>query len=96
MIKCDEVYNSEMEVDFYIPYVKLSDTAITPTRADKYSAGFDLYADIEKPVTIQPGEVHKISTGIAMELPDKTFGAIFARSGLATKSGLGPANMVGE
>lgn len=58
-------------------------------------AGYDLYADIKKPVTIEPHTSEFIKTGIAIELPDGYFGAIFARSGLASNKGLRPANCVG-
>lgn len=74
---------------------KLSDKAIIPTRGSQYSAGFDLYACISSPVFISPHETVKIGTGLSLELPENTFGAVFARSGLATKEGLRPANCVG-
>lgn len=74
---------------------KLNENAIIPTRGSEYAAGVDLYACIDKPIEIQPHETVKIGTGLAMELPDGYFGAMFARSGLATKQGLRPANCVG-
>lgn len=74
---------------------RLSDTATLPTRGSEYAAGYDLYADIEKEVVIKKHETAKISTGIAVEIPADYFGGIFARSGLATKEGLRPANCVG-
>lgn len=74
---------------------KLNKNAIIPTRGSEYAAGVDLYACIDKPIEIQPHETVKIGTGLAMELPTGYFGAIFARSGLATKQGLRPANCVG-
>ena len=74
---------------------KLSETAQLPTRGSKYAAGYDLHANIEEPVMIEPGKTVKIGTGLAFEIPDGYFGAIFARSGLATKQGLRPANCVG-
>ena len=74
---------------------KLTDTAKIPTRGSDGAAGYDLYADIQKPVAIWPYETVKIGTGIAMEIPEGYFGAIFARSGIATKKGLRPANCVG-
>lgn len=75
---------------------KIKDNAKIPTRGSAYSAGYDLYAalDCEK-IIIQPHSTEKIGTGLAMELPEGYFGAIFARSGLATKKGLRPANCVG-
>ena len=74
---------------------KMNDLAIIPTRGSEYSAGMDLHAAISEPIYISPHETVKIDTGIAVELPKGTFGAIFARSGLATKEGLAPANKVG-
>ena len=74
---------------------KLREGAILPTYGTPYSAGADLYACLEEPVTILPGETRKIPTGIAMELPAGTAGLIYARSSLGTKKGLAPANKVG-
>lgn len=74
---------------------KLTDTAKTPTRGSEYAAGYDLYADVKEDVQIKPHETVKIGTGLAIEIPDGYFGAIFARSGLAAKEGLRPANCVG-
>jgi len=74
---------------------KLNDNAKIPTRGSEYAAGYDLYACINEPVVIYPHETVKIGTGIAIEIPDGYFGAIFARSGLATKKGLRPSNCVG-
>lgn len=81
-----------------INYVKLSSTAHEPTTGSAQAAGYDLYADLEgkDKIAIPVGEVRKISTGIAIELPEGTFGAIYARSGMATKRGLAPANKVGK
>lgn len=73
----------------------LNNRAKMPTNGSQYAAGYDLYAAIEEPVTIYPGTCEKIGTGLAMEIPTGYFGAIFARSGLATKQGLRPANCVG-
>lgn len=74
---------------------KLTDTAIIPTKQHEGDAGYDLYADIQEPVTIEPHTTEFIHTGIAIEIPDGYFGAVFARSGLASKQGLRPANCVG-
>lgn len=74
---------------------KLREDATLPTRGSAYSAGYDLYAAIDEPVTIAPHKTEKIGTGLAFALPEETFAAIFARSGLATKEGLRPANCVG-
>lgn len=74
---------------------KLNDAAKIPTYGTPYSAGADLYACTQETVTIGPGETVLIKTGIAMELPVGYAGFIYARSGLATKEGLAPANKVG-
>lgn len=74
---------------------KLTKTAKIPTRQHEGDAGYDLYADIQEPVTIEPHTTEFIHTGIAIEIPDGYFGAIFARSGLASNEGLRPANCVG-
>ncbi|MDD6639378.1 MAG: dUTP diphosphatase [Erysipelotrichaceae bacterium] len=78
-----------------IKFTRLRDNAIIPTKGSKEAAGFDLYACLDAPVTITPGETRLIGTGLAFELPKNTFAGIFARSGLATKKGLAPANKVG-
>lgn len=72
---------------------KLNDNAIIPTRGSEKAAGYDLYAAEE--ANIKAGETVKIGTGIAVAIPDGYFGGIYARSGLATKEGLRPANCVG-
>ena len=74
---------------------KLQDNARIPTYGTEYAAGADLYACMEDCVTIQPGETTLIHTGIAMEIPEGYAGLIYARSGLAAKKGLAPANKVG-
>lgn len=75
---------------------RLNDLAILPTKGSEQSAGWDLYAAIlNKEIVIPPGQTAKIGTGLSIELPVGTFGAVFARSGLATKQGLRPANCVG-
>lgn len=74
---------------------KLNEFAKTPLHGSADAAGWDLYAAIYKEVEIPPHETVKIGTGLAFELPQGTFAAIFARSGLATKKGLRPANCVG-
>lgn len=74
---------------------KLKDNSQIPTRGSKYAAGYDLYAGIDKAITIAPHTTEKIGTGLAIEIPHGYFGAVFARSGLATQKGLRPANAVG-
>lgn len=78
-----------------IKYQKLNELAQEPTRGSAAAAGYDLYAAIHEPLTIPAHSTVKVSTGLAFELPKNTFAAIFARSGLATKQGLRPANCVG-
>lgn len=74
---------------------KLRPDAVLPSSGSQYAAGYDLYACIDSPVTIAPHTTEKIGTGLAIAVPEGWFGAIFARSGLATKHGLRPANCVG-
>lgn len=86
----------EMKINYNSFFVKkLHKNATIPSKAFESDAGFDLYACLDEQVDILPGECKKISTGIAIELPFGTFGAIFARSGMATGRGLRPANAVG-
>ena len=77
--------------------MKIYDDAILPTRGSAEAAGYDLYARLREHETLQilPHETTKIGTGIAIECPKGYFAGIFARSGLATKQGLRPANCVG-
>ena len=72
----------------------LSGTALLPTKADAGSAGYDLYYD-GPTVIIEPSETKFLSTGLAMAIPSGYAGMIYARSGLACKKGLRPANCVG-
>ena len=74
---------------------KLREGAHLPTYGTEFSAGADLYACLEEPVTIAPGETKKIPTGLSMEIPIGCAGLIYARSSLGTKQGLAPANKVG-
>ena len=74
---------------------KLSEHAKLPTIGSQYAAGYDLYACMESDVVIAPHTTAKIGSGIAVALPEGTFGAVFARSGLASREGLRPANCVG-
>lgn len=78
-----------------IKYTKLNELAKEPTRGSSTAAGYDLYAAIDNDIVIAPHTTIKVGTGLAFELPQNTFAAIFARSGLATKQGLRPANCVG-
>lgn len=74
---------------------KLREGAILPTFGSPEAAGADLYACLEADLTIGPGETAFVPTGLAMELPKGYAGLIYARSGLACKRGLAPANKVG-
>ena len=74
---------------------KLSENAIIPTYGTPFAAGADLYACIDEKTDIAPGETKMVGTGIAMEIPEGYVGLVFARSGLACKKGLAPANKVG-
>lgn len=74
---------------------KLNDKAVVPTYGSEYAAGADLYACTDKDVEVKPHATEVIPTGIALELPVGYAGLIYARSGLATKKGLAPANKVG-
>lgn len=74
---------------------KINPKALLPTYGSEYAAGADLYACIEQNETFQPGETKLIPTGLAMEIPVGYAGLIYARSGLASKKGLAPANKVG-
>ena len=74
---------------------KLRPDARLPVYGTEFSAGADLCACLDAPVTLQPGETKLISIGISMEIPEGYAGLVFARSGLATKRNLAPANKVG-
>lgn len=74
---------------------KLKPNAILPTYGSAEAAGADLYACLDTDVVIKPGESVFIPTGLAMEVPKGCAGLIYARSGLACKRGLAPANKVG-
>ncbi len=74
---------------------KLHPDARLPVYGTEFSAGADLCACLDAPVTLLPGETRLISIGISMEIPEGYAGLVFARSGLATKRDLAPANKVG-
>lgn len=79
---------------YQVRFKKLDENAIVPTYGSPFSAGADLYSAMEK-TTIKAGETVLVHTGLAMELPEGYAGLIYARSGLASKKGLAPANKVG-
>ncbi len=79
-----------------VKFIKLSENAVVPTYGSECAAGADLYAlPTGDSITINSGETVLIHTGIAMQIPDGFAGMIFARSGIASKRGLAPANKVG-
>ncbi len=74
--------------------LKLNEKAVMPSYGSACAAGADLYS-CEEEISFAPGETRLVHTGIAMEIPDGYVGLIYARSGIATKRGLAPANKVG-
>lgn len=74
---------------------KLRENAQIPTRGSAAAAGYDLYACLDESVTIAPHATAMIGTGLSVAVPEGYFGAVFARSGLAAKQSLRPANCVG-
>lgn len=74
---------------------KMRDNAVVPTYGSEFAAGADLYAAIEEAAEIKTGETKLIPTGLAFEIPVGYAGFVYARSGLASKRGLAPANKVG-
>lgn len=84
---------SNMEV---LKIKKLRENAVIPQRATSGSAGIDLVACIDTPVTVEPHKCVQIPSGIAIELPNENYGAfVFARSGISRKHGIAPVNAVG-
>ena len=78
-----------------IRFKKLDENAKMPYYGSEYAAGADLYACMEEPLTIAAGTTEFVHTGLAMEIPVGLVGLVYARSGLACKKGLAPANKVG-
>ena len=85
----------EMSESVNVRFRRVSPLAHIPTRGSEKAAGYDLYAALGEPVTIAPHETVKIDTGLQFEIPDGYFAAIYARSGIASKEGLRPANCTG-
>ena len=80
---------------FNVKIKKLNENAVIPTYGSEFSAGADLYALADEPIVIEPHATVLVHTGVAMEIPTGYVGLVFARSGLATKRALAPANKVG-
>ena len=78
-----------------VRYQKLDERAVEPRYGSVDAAGADLYAVMDAPLTLAPGETTLVHTGLAVEIPAGFVGLVCARSGLATKRGLAPANKVG-
>ena len=78
-----------------VPYRKLSDNATAPTYGSACAAGADLRALLDEPVAIEPHQTLLVHTGISMAIPDGYVGLVYARSGIALKRNLAPANKVG-
>lgn len=78
-----------------VRFKKLSENAVVPSYGTAYSAGADLYSAMQEDVIIAPETTEFIKTGIAIEIPEGLVGLIYARSGMACKKGLAPANKVG-
>ncbi len=78
-----------------VRYLKLDTRAVEPTYGSTFAAGADLYAVMDAPLTLAAGATALVHTGIAVEIPEGFVGLVCARSGLATKRGLAPANKVG-
>ena len=81
--------------DSMIKVKKLNSRAVLPAYGSELSAGADLSACIERVITVSPGETAFIPTGLAIQIPVGFAGLVYARSGLASKKGLAPANKVG-
>lgn len=78
-----------------VRFQKLDERAMPPTYGSAYAAGADLYAVADDPIVIPPHQTVLVHTGLAVEIPESFVGLVCARSGLATKQGLAPANKVG-
>ena len=90
-----EIGANKGEIMPKIAVKKLNENAILPTYGSAYAAGADLYALPDAETVIPPHETRFIHTGLAMEIPEGYAGLVYARSGLASKRGLAPANKVG-
>ena len=84
-----------MTMENTVKVKKLDSRAVIPSRGSAAAAGADLYALTDGDISVAPGETVFVHTGIALEIPSGLVGLVYARSGLACKSGLAPANKVG-
>lgn len=84
-----------MVTTMHVNVKKLNENAVLPTYGSANAAGADIYACLDAPLTIAPHETVMVHTGLAMEIPEGYAGLIYARSGLACKRDLAPANKVG-
>lgn len=82
-------------MDVKLNIKKLDDRAIIPSYGSEFAAGADLYAVLDEPLTVQAHTTAFVHTGLALELPLGYAGLVYARSGLACKRDLAPANKVG-
>lgn len=87
--------NCKCKSEVQIKIKKLRENAKIPTRGSSSAAGYDLYAENDECININPHETKMINTGLSLELPEGTFGAIYPRSGISSKRGLRLANCVG-
>lgn len=78
-----------------VKFIKLTPMAQTPTRGSLYAAGYDLSSAVDVNMVIAPHTTVKIGTGLAVALPEGTFGGVYARSGISAREGLRPANCTG-
>ena len=84
-----------MITTMHVNVKKLDENAVLPTYGSANAAGADIYACLDAPLTVAPHETVMVHTGLAMEIPEGYAGLIYARSGLACKRNLAPANKVG-
>lgn len=88
-------YHTQKNRDIHVQIKKIDPNATIPTRGTCESAGADLYANINSPISISPQQTKMIGTGISMKIPDGFVGLIYPRSGISVKRDLAPANKVG-
>jgi dUTP pyrophosphatase len=100
-LKGNDIINMKQEIkqmnimQTTVKIKKLNAAATVPSYGTEFAAGADLYACMEGSITIKPGQTEFIHTGLAMEIPTGLVGLIYARSGMACKKGVAPANKVG-